>query len=193
MEKPLSIRDRFVGIGDETAKLKQYIQSNLEGAVGSCDMDYVEHVVERYKRVAKLEQALGVISDELEVLIEEYGGESVGDHSKRDSDLREIRVEITQGMINQKYISLTEAKKAGLVEVGDRFRIDIGEGIEVETNLINPGNKFQNRSFVQSFFEKNGVKAGDYIQLAEREDKTWEMSYKRGSEVRTYLEEKLGL
>lgn len=193
MENELTIRDRFVGIGDETSDLKGCIQTHLEGAAESGgDMDYYSHAVRCYERTEKLEQALEVIQDELEELVEEFGADAPKDRSRKTTTgSRKIQVQITQGMINQKYLSLTQAKKAGIVKVGDSFKIHVGDGIVVETCLINPGNKFQNRTFVQSVFEKHGAEAGDYIELEEQEDHSWTMQYRNQTEAEKEISEEI--
>lgn len=155
-------------------------------------MDYVRHVVRSYDQVEKCATVLEELRLVLEGHWQEFGS-PVGEKTETTGGFRRMQIEITQGMINQKYISLTEAKKRGLVEIGEKFRIDAGSGSVVETILINPGNKFQNRSFVQEFFDKSQARVGDLLELTEVQKGAWRMSLKRSEVVADELLESLGI
>lgn len=191
-ESSSSLRDGFAQIGDSLQELKKLIRRHIDTSASEVDMDYVRHVVRSYDQVEKCATVLEELRLVLEGHWQEFGS-PVGEKTETTGGFRRMQIEITQGMINQKYISLTEAKKRGLVEIGEKFRIDAGSGSVVETILINPGNKFQNRSFVQEFFDKSQARVGDLLELTEVQKGAWRMSLKRSEVVADELLESLGI
>jgi hypothetical protein len=187
-----SIRDGFVQIGDALNELKDLIRGHIDTSTSAVEIDYVRHVVRSYDQVEKCARVLEELRLVLEGHWQEFGC-PVDEKSETTNGFRRMQVEITQGMLNQKYISLTEARKRGLVEIGEKFRIDAGSGSVVETVLINPGNKFQNRSFVQEFFERNQARVGDSVELTEVKRGVWRISLKRSEVVGEELLATLGI
>jgi hypothetical protein len=94
---------------------------------------------------------------------------------------RQIRVRVTQGMINQNMITMSEARKKGLILLSEKMTImPIPAAKLFETEVCNPGVKLKARSAVKHFFESAGVKAGDFIVLDEVDRNSWKL-YKEPS------------
>ena len=97
-------------------------------------------------------------------------GSSTEAASKR---LRRIHTSITQGEINQNLLTLTNARKRGLIRLGERFRIRLPDGQDFETELVQPGNKLRERGRIREFYLNQGIKPGDYVVLEETEPGAW--------------------
>jgi len=92
------------------------------------------------------------------------------------SNYRQIRVQVTQGMINQNMITMSEARKKGLILLSEKMEImPIPSGKLFETEICNPGVKLKARSAVKHFFETAGVKAGDFIVFDEVDRNSWKL------------------
>jgi hypothetical protein len=92
------------------------------------------------------------------------------------SNYRQIRVQVTQGMINQNMITMSEARKKGQIFLSEKMEImPIPSGKLFETEICNPGVKLKARSAVKHFFETAGVKAGDFIVFDEVDRNSWKL------------------
>lgn len=97
--------------------------------------------------------------------------------------LRRIRVSITQGAINQNLLTLTDARKRGLLRSGEHFKIRFPDGEELETELIQPGNKLRERGRIGAFYRHQEVHVGDYVILAEIEPGVWTLTKEQSATV----------
>jgi hypothetical protein len=91
-------------------------------------------------------------------------------------DLRLIKIKVTQGMIDQSLLTLTEARARGLVTRFETFHITPQPGGQpFDTQLMRTGNRLQERSAIRVFYQEAGVEAGDIIELAETASGKWEL------------------
>jgi len=58
---------------------------------------------------------------------------------------REIAVAVTEGMINQNLLTLTEAVRRRTIAVGDKLTVETPSGDQFETTVLEAGNKLQER------------------------------------------------
>lgn len=94
----------------------------------------------------------------------------------RNAPPRRIRTSITQGEINQNLLTLTDARKRGLIRMGEQFRIRLPDGQEFETELVQPGNKLRERGRIREFYEQQRIKPGDHVILEEVSPGTWTLT-----------------
>lgn len=94
---------------------------------------------------------------------------------KGSNNLRELSVQITQGMINQSLLTLTEPIKRGLIELGDEFIVELPDGSSFDTKLDSPGNRLKERGRIKFFYENWKIKAGDTVSLIENEQGKWSL------------------
>lgn len=94
----------------------------------------------------------------------------------RSAPPRRIRTSITQGEINQNLLTLTDARKRGLIGMGEQFRIRLPDGQEFETELAQPGNKLRERGRIREFYEQQKIKPGDHVILEEVSSGTWTLT-----------------
>jgi hypothetical protein len=91
-----------------------------------------------------------------------------------DQRLRELPVEVTGGMIGQNYLTLTPHIRQQRIQIGEDLTIEAHpSGERFRTQLLEKGNKLQERGAIARFFRDAGVHEGDFIVLAETEPKRW--------------------
>lgn len=92
------------------------------------------------------------------------------------SKLREIRIRVSQGMINQNLLTLTEAIRRGTVRVGEEMTIKVMPSEREFTTVVLPsGNKLRERGEIHKFYAAANVVAGDYVMLQETTPGQWKL------------------
>ncbi|MCC5836006.1 MAG: hypothetical protein JJU20_14865 [Opitutales bacterium] len=104
----------------------------------SIKVSVIESHLKSRKRLEELQDALLQLETMPESVEEELAMDDTGDTERdRGSGLRTIRVTLTQGMINQQLLTLTAAKRRGIIQEGEKFTIVIpGEKQPIETELV---------------------------------------------------------
>jgi hypothetical protein len=103
-----------------------------------------------------------------------------GSETRNERKLRQIQIELTQGMIRQNLLSLTTARKRGFVRLGEKFKVTLPDGREFETDLCEPGNKFRERGAIREFYGQINAKDGDVILLRELQPGCWSLAKQNG-------------
>jgi hypothetical protein len=97
-------------------------------------------------------------------------------HPRREG-FRTIHVKVTQGMINQNLLTLTEYVNRGVVRIGEEFTIKSDPpGEFFKTDLVQHGNKLRERGAIARFYRMAGVRAGDSIVLTEIAPRRWKLT-----------------
>jgi len=143
-------------------------------------------LLEEIDGVKKLKTAAERLREGMEELRDRLGisGGSLNIcNSKNKGGLRTIKIEITDGMIRQSLLSMTDAKKRGLVKVGEQFQLKMPGGLAFETELIEPGNKLRERGRIKAFYDEHKIKPGDFVVLKEIEPGTWDIGFQHHGEA----------
>lgn len=91
-----------------------------------------------------------------------------------NGNLRELPIEVTQGMINQNLLTLTNHVKRGRIRTGEDLTIETDpSGERFTTELLTNGNKLQERGAIGRFYREAHVQAGDFVVLTEIAPKKW--------------------
>ncbi|CAA6677363.1 MULTISPECIES: hypothetical protein [unclassified Lentimonas] len=161
----------------------QKMHSDLEEKFAEADdMNYGRYLLElsdELKLIDKLQEEVGLRYDrvrEQEGLIE-----CDENHLSPSSGLRQITVKLTDGMIKQSLLTLTKAKKLGLIRVGEPMRIQTSDGAPFDTTVVEPGNRLKERGRVKAYYDQWELKAGDDLILEELERGVWRMTCARES------------
>ena len=94
--------------------------------------------------------------------------------TRADVKLRELPVEVTQGMLNQSLLTLTDHVKRGRVRTGEELTIEAYPSAErMRTDLMVNGNKLRERGAIGRFYREAGVHAGDFVVLSEIAPNRW--------------------
>jgi hypothetical protein len=90
--------------------------------------------------------------------------------------IRELAVPVTQGMITQNLLTLTEPVKRGKILVGERLSIEaLPSRDQFQTELLASGKKLRERGKIAKFYRDAGVHAGDVVLLTERTPGQWQL------------------
>ena len=94
----------------------------------------------------------------------------------RREGLRRIEVEITQGMINQNLLVLTDSVNRGIVNIGETLSIEcMPSGERFSTEVIEQGKKLRERGAIGRFYATARVRAGDTVRMSENGTRRWRL------------------
>jgi hypothetical protein len=128
------------------------------------------------RRAGELESMQKTVLD-IEEKLKEFekapaGGSSNGAQST--SPLRQLPIEVTQGMINQNLLTLTAHVSRGRIRSGEDMTIEAyPSGEQFRTELLSTGNKVRERGAIGRFYREAGVRAGDFVILEEVSRGRW--------------------
>lgn len=139
------------------------------------DMDWVKRCAQEVEILNAHKKEVQAASNALvRVLMETLSFEGDGVQVGK-SGLRTFIIEVSQGMLNQNLLTLTDAKRAGHVKVGEKFSIKLPDGTAFDTDLCDPGNKLRERGLIRHFYEQSRVGPGDSVILKEETSGTWRL------------------
>jgi hypothetical protein len=111
------------------------------------------------------------------------GSQSVAAHSENGGGIRELVIDVTQGMINQNLLTLSPHMRRGIIRSGEKLSIEaLPSGDRFETELLASGNKLRERGRIAKFYRDAAVRAGDLVVLREVTPGHWQL--KKGDIVR---------
>jgi hypothetical protein len=88
--------------------------------------------------------------------------------------IRQLPIEVTDGMIRQNLLTVAPYVKSGKIKVGEELIIEaLPSGQRFHTVLLEQGKKLQARSEIASFYRDARVKGGDYVLLTEVTPGRW--------------------
>ena len=88
--------------------------------------------------------------------------------------LRKLPVEVTQGMIKQNLLTLTEHVKRGRIRVGEDLNVEAQpSGERFRTDLVENGNRLRERGAIGRFYREAGVHDGEFVVLTETASQRW--------------------
>jgi hypothetical protein len=120
---------------------------------------------EMKKTVQAIEAKLNTLKDSATVLNAE---------SLQAISVRELVTEVTQGMLNQNLLTLTEHVKRGRIRTGEELLFEaLPSGDRFRTDLMTNGNKLRERGAIARFYREAGVRAGDFVVLTEVAPAQW--------------------
>ena len=143
------------------------------------DLDYVRALLADMEKMKSARASVAAaVEKSAEILTHSLSSEE--DHTGVNSNgLRKLRVQISEGMINQSLLTLTGARKAGRVKMGETFQITLPDGTEFTTELCGPGNKLRERSAIRKFYDQTQACDGEYVVLTETAPGHWALTKER--------------
>jgi hypothetical protein len=155
----------------EIAETMQLIAS----AAGRRDLSAVEQLTKKAAELSALKDQEEAIKNRVRTL-------KNGSHPSRafvpTPTVREFLVPVTQGMINQSLLTLSEPVKRGKIRVGERLSIELPSGDRFQTELLEGGKKLRERGRIADFYRNAGVQAGDVVVLIELTPGQWQLKKK---------------
>lgn len=146
--------------------LQSKIMQRIAEAAQRGDLASVNAESRKAAELEEIKQAAIVIDQRLKNLQSPF--------PKKDTALRELPVEVSQGMINQNLLTLTDHVKRGRIKVGETLTIEAHpSGERFRTEVMQNGNKLQERGAIGRFYREAGVKPLDFVVLAEIAPARW--------------------
>ena len=91
-----------------------------------------------------------------------------GANGSGNTQLRELPVEVSAGMIRQNLLTLTKHVKQHRIKLGEELTIEAQpSGERFRTQLLEKGNKLRERGAITRFYRDAGVHSGDFVVLTE--------------------------
>jgi hypothetical protein len=173
----------YVNMNELTKQINQanaVVMEQISAAAQRNDLSVLEHLTKKATELRAMADQITAIERRFESLVNGSHPSTVK-HAPRG--IREFVIEISQGMINQNLLTLTEQVKRGLIRVGEKLIVEtIPSGDRFETELMPSGNKLQERGRIGRFYRDCGVRAGDVVLLTEITPGLWQL--KKGDVVR---------
>ncbi len=89
---------------------------------------------------------------------------------------RQLVIRVSEGMIKQNLLTLTEPVKSGRIADGERLAIEaLPSGDHFQTELLPSGHKLRERGRIAKFYRDTGVQAGDFVVLSEITPGHWQL------------------
>lgn len=139
-----------------------------------CDVAELEGLTKQASELKQLKEQVAAIQHRLHAL--SGGNPPKGKQRSSGNFLRELQIEVSQGMINQNLLTLTEAIKRGQLKVGEQLIIEVlPAGDKFSSDVMQPGNKLRERGAIGKFYRSAGVRDGDYVTLRESARGEWQL------------------
>lgn len=155
--------------------LERQLIDRIKEASDDGRMEDVQVYAGQVTKLRKAASHLKVLEKESEESLSLLG--AFTDIRERDpvTGLRNLEIEVTEGMVNQSLLTLTEAKKRGEVQVGEKFTVHLPDGTHFTSELTEPGNKLRERSSIRRFYTSAKVADGDKVSLVEFKSGHWRL------------------
>jgi hypothetical protein len=167
------------------------LTESIEKAIDDCmgqisqaadrkDLNVLEHLTQKASELRAMEDQVAAIENRLRSL---GNGSELPDTPARSGAIRELAIDVTQGMINQNLLTLTDHIKRGMLRPGEKLNVEtVPTGDCFETELLASGNKLKERGKIGKFYREVGVHAGDVVVLREITPGIWQLA--KGEMVR---------
>jgi len=151
---------------------------------------YMKEIIEGWDRLDRLERLSGKIEEELAQIEEkltisghfELGGTDTEEKfplaaglGKQTYGTRPLRIEVSEGMIRQNLLTLTNGVKRGMMKAKEEIRIQLPNGELLTSKIMPPGNRLQERGRIRRLYQECNIKPGDIILLEKIESGEWKM------------------
>ena len=155
--------------------LMDQTMSKITKAAASQNLTELEALTNRASELKRMKEQIAAIQHRL---IGFAGNSEIKIQSNGHSNLaqRELLIEVSQGMINQNLLTLTEPLKRGQIRIGEELIIEaLPSGERFKTVVMTNGNKLQERGAIGKFYREAGVHAGDFVLLREISRGSWQL------------------
>src|SRR5437870_5606969 len=148
MDRKLNINDIPTAV--ETLMAQTLAKISQLASEPECDVSDLESLTRRASELKQIKEQVAAIARRLLAM---NGTGASGDINElrltRDGFRRKLRIEVSQGMLNQNLLTLTDPIKRGQIKVGEELSIEARpSGDKFETAVVQPGNKLHERGAI---------------------------------------------
>ncbi|MEY2520569.1 MAG: hypothetical protein QOF24_2328 [Verrucomicrobiota bacterium] len=159
---------------DELGQAIADTMQDISRAAERHDVTVLEHLTKKASELRAMKEQVAAIENRLRAM--QNGTHAVPTHATNSGAIRELVVEVTQGMINQNLLTLSAQMRRGLIRSGEKLSIEAQpSGDRFETELLASGNKLRERGRIARFYRDAGVRAGDCVALREVTPGHWQL------------------
>ena len=161
-----------------TNELDQHIETvmaRISEAALEHDLAAIQRLARKASELQELKEQMAAIQQRIASLSsEDTNVPVVAANQPTDEKIRQLPIEVTDGMIRQNLLTLTPHVRSGKIKVGEELIIEaLPSGRRFQTVLLEQGKKLRERSEIASFYRDAKVKGGDYVLLTEVEPGGW--------------------
>jgi hypothetical protein len=160
---------------DEIDKQIKNVMDQISGAASKQDLATIQRLTRKASELKELKEQLAAIQQRIASLLIESGHTLVPNTSQPTNGIiRQLPIEVTDGMIRQNLLTLAPQVKNGRIRVGEELVIEaLPSGERFHTELLEQGKRLRARSEIASFYRAAKVKGGDYVLLTEVTPGRW--------------------
>ena len=149
--------------------------SKITKAAASQNLAELEALTKRASELKQMKEQIAAIQHRL-IGFAGKGEIKTQSNSHPALTQRELLIEVSQGMINQNLLTLTEPLKRGQIRTGEELVVEaLPSGERFKTQVMTNGNKLQERGAIGKFYRAAGVQAGDFVVLREVSRGSWQL------------------
>jgi hypothetical protein len=145
------------------------VMAQIAEAASKQDLVAIQHLTRKASELQEMKEQMAAIQQRIVSL----NGESDNIQPKTATQpvngrIRQLPIEVTDGMIRQNLLTLAPHVRSGKIKVGEELIIEaLPSGQRFQTVLLEQGKKLQARSEIASFYRDAKVKGNDYVLLTE--------------------------
>ncbi len=160
---------------DELDKHIASVMACISEAASKHDLPTIQRLSRKTQELHELKEQVVTIQQRIASLSSEDSKESVAVATEEASaKLRELPIEVTDGMIRQNLLTLTPHIKRAKIRIGEQLIVEaLPSGDRFQTELLEKGNKLRARGEIARFYRDAKVKGGDYVLLTETTPGRW--------------------
>jgi hypothetical protein len=159
---------------ETTEQIIEHLGAKIAEAAKTHRVVELRQLVPKLTHALDLEQEERSVKSRLQTLRENVANQTGNDESSRS--IRRLIVHVTQGMINQNLLTLSDQIRKGWIRIGDTMHIKaLPSGDEFETVVLATGNKLQERGKIGRFYKDAHVKVGDVVELLHLGNHHWQL------------------
>jgi hypothetical protein len=151
-----------------------------------------EEIIAAMKKIRNALKLLNEASAEAELAESVLMGVDTSGSRNVTSGLRQIEVNVTEGMINISGLSLTGAVKKGILQLGETMRITLPDGKTFVTTIESPGNRLKERGLIAQFFKSENIEPYSSVYFKEIAHGDWLLYGPNSAEFQKEISELLG-
>jgi len=173
---PRDIASAGAPLLDLISQIRSHLNSQIIHSVETNHLDWTKKMVSCAERLQKIEDKIvPAVFDELESIITQHISDDPDASARGTDGLRVLEVQVSEGMLNQNLMTLTNARKKGMIASDERFHVTLPDGSRFKTELCSPGNRFRERSMIRKFYENENVQPEESVYLVEVEEGSWKL------------------
>jgi len=151
------------------------VMTQITDAASRQDLAAIQRLTQKATELQDLKGQMAAIQQRFDSLTAEQPNAPMPPTNQpMNGVIRQLLIEVTQGMLNENLLTVSRYVKSGLVKVGEQFVIEpLPSGKPFQTVLLRQGKKLRERGKIADFYRTANVKAGDYVLLTEVTPGRW--------------------